>query len=101
MPVQFGYSIIFSVQFNVHAVNLFIVQLMKASLVKMGAFGKVGVVTLNFSAGSAHTLLKEPPILKFLDPPLENVLQPTCLEYARHHYLLHAMCEYHTLAIHV
>jgi len=34
---------------------------MKVSLIKMGMFGKVGMVTLNFSAHSARPLLKEPP----------------------------------------
>jgi len=39
---------------------------------------KVGLVTLNFSARSARTL-KEPPFLKFLDPPLVTQDHPTML----------------------
>jgi len=61
VPVQFGYCIISSVQFDSKCMQynfFYLVQLTKASLIKMG------VVTQNFSARSARALFqKNPPSL--------------------------------------
>ena len=74
-PVWLLYNLIRAMQFNVHAVKYSVHstahEASKASFNKNGrGLAKVGVVTLKFSSLRARTLLKEPPLLKFLDPPL-------------------------------